>query len=171
MRLKAEKIIEVDAEKCTGCRACEMACALRFFGVCGPGYSRIRIRAFSDVSAYVPVVCQACEDATCVQVCPMNARVRLGNGAVVTDEDRCIGCRACIFACPFSAAMVDPDTGKTMTCDFCKDDPHGPWCVRACAGEKALRYQNAGDTARTRSRRWARLWRDENPKARSERHE
>jgi Fe-S-cluster-containing dehydrogenase component len=38
---------------------------------------------------------------------------------VVTDEDRCIGCRACAYICPFGAPVVNPDSGKTMTCDLC----------------------------------------------------
>jgi Fe-S-cluster-containing dehydrogenase component len=66
----------------------------------------------------------------------MTARFRDDRGAVLTDDERCIGCRACLYICPFGTPVVDPDSGKTSTCDRCADDPTGPWCVAACREEK-----------------------------------
>jgi len=149
------KIIVVDPDKCTGCHSCEMACSIKHFGLCGPNYSRVRVQEFREVNTFIPVMCQACVEAICIKVCPMNARVRLGNGAVVTDEDKCIGCKACIHACPFGAAVVNPDTGKTMSCDLCEDDELGPWCVKACTMQEALKYMDASDAAKARGRDWA----------------
>jgi anaerobic carbon-monoxide dehydrogenase iron sulfur subunit len=68
----------------------------------------------------------------------MNARRRTPEGAVVTEEERCIGCRACLYICPFAAPTVHPQTGKTMTCDLCADDASGPECVTACGACGAL---------------------------------
>jgi len=99
----------------------------------------------------------ACEDATCIKVCPMNARVRLASGAVVTDEDKCIGCRACVYACPFGAPVVNPENGKTMSCDLCMDDEMGPWCVKACTMQQALRFVPAKDVSRAKGREWAKI--------------
>ena len=168
IKLQANQVIVVDPEKCTGCRSCEMACSIRHFDVCGPNYSRIRIQEFGDGNTYIPVLCQACEEAVCIHVCPMNARIREESGAVVTDEDTCVGCRACVYACPFSAPVVNPETGKTMSCHFCVEDELGPWCVKACATEKALRLLDTGDAARVRSREWARQWKQEQSYPRTE---
>jgi carbon-monoxide dehydrogenase iron sulfur subunit len=113
--------ILIDPEKCSGCRLCEIACAMIHTGRCSPEHSRIRILSFNGARSHVPLLCQACEQAPCIKCCPMNARGRTAEGAVVTDPDRCIGCRACLYICPFATPVVNPDTGKTMTCDLCAD--------------------------------------------------
>jgi len=153
--LPTKKEITIDADKCTGCHGCEMACSIKHFLVCGTHYSRIRIQEFREVNTFVPIKCQACEDAACMEVCPMTARVRQENGAVVTDPLKCIGCHVCIQACPFGAVVVNPTDSKTMSCDLCDDDPMGPWCVKACTMQKALRFVDAKDAARGRAREWA----------------
>jgi anaerobic carbon-monoxide dehydrogenase iron sulfur subunit len=157
MALKEEKVIVIDADKCTGCHSCEMACSIKHFGKNHSYLSRIRIQEFRDVNTFVPVVCQACEDAPCIKVCPMNARVRLDSGAVVTQDDKCIGCRACTYTCPFGASVANPENGKTMSCDLCMGDDLGPWCVKACTMQKALRFVRAQDAARAKGRDMARL--------------
>jgi Fe-S-cluster-containing hydrogenase component 2 len=144
--------ILIDPEKCSGCRLCEMACAMMHTGRCNPTHSRIRILSFDGAGSHVPLLCQACEQAPCIKCCPMNARDRTAEGAVVTDADRCIGCRACLYICPFATPAVDPDTGKTMTCDLCADDGTGPWCVKACRDYGALKTVDPGKTATWKSR-------------------
>jgi len=161
MPVKTRKVIVVDPDKCVGCHSCEMACSIKHFNVCSPYYSRIRIQEFREVNTFIPVTCQACEEASCITVCPMNARYRLESGAVVTDEERCIGCRACIYSCPFGAPVVNPDTGKVMSCDLCLDDELGPWCVKACTMQKALQFVDAADAATAKGREWARLLKEE----------
>jgi len=155
------KLIVVDPDKCTGCHSCEMACSIKHFNVCGTNYSRIRVHEFRDVNTFIPVMCQACEEPICFKVCPMNARMRLESGAMVTEEYKCIGCKACIHACPFGAAIVSPATGKTMSCDLCMNDELGPWCVKACTMQKALNYVKAGDAAKARGREWAKSLTDD----------
>ncbi len=156
-----KKVIVIDPDKCTGCHSCEMACSIKHFDVCGSGYSRIRIHEFRDVNTFIPIMCQACEDAICIKVCPVNARVRQENGAVVTDEERCIGCKACINSCPFGAVMINPVTEKTMSCDLCMEDELGPWCVKACTMQKALQFVNVQDSVKARGRNWTKLIKDE----------
>ncbi len=134
-----QPVIVIDVEKCAGCHGCEMACAMKHFGVSHPSYSRIRVHEFRDVNTYIPITCQACDDAPCIKVCPMGARRRLASGAVVSDEEACIGCRACIYACPMGAPQINPQTGKTMTCNLCEGEEK-PWCVRACTMQGALQY-------------------------------
>jgi Fe-S-cluster-containing hydrogenase component 2 len=132
-----------------------MACSIRHFSLCSPYYSRIRIHEFRDVNTFIPVTCQACDDAPCIKVCPQDARLRLDSDAVVTVESKCIGCNTCIFACPFGAPVVNPDTGKPMTCDRCEDDELGPWCVKACTMQQALTFKSDIDASKARGRAWA----------------
>lgn len=137
---KKEMVIVIDPEKCTGCHGCEMACAMNHGDKCSSLLSRIRITEFREVNTFIPVTCQGCEEAPCMKVCPMGARVRLESGAVDTNKDACIGCNACIYACPLGAPVINPETGKSMSCDQCADDPKGPACVRACTMQGALQY-------------------------------
>lgn len=135
-----EKVLVIDPDKCTGCHSCEMACSMKHFGKNHPNYSRIRIQEFRDINTFIPITCQGCEEAPCMKVCPMGARMRLESGAVVTNEDACIGCRACIYVCYCGAPVINPETGKTMTCNLCEGDEMGPWCVKACTMQKALQF-------------------------------
>lgn len=153
----SRKVIMLDPSRCTGCHSCEMACSLEHFDCCGPNYSRIKIQEFREINTFIPVVCQACDDAVCIKYCPVNARVRLENGAVETDPNRCIGCRACLFGCRFGAMAIDPKTKKPMSCDLCAADPLGPSCVRACEMQKALRFVQVEDCGKAKAREWARV--------------
>ena len=149
--------ILIDPEKCSGCRLCEMACAMIHTGRCSPKHSRIRILSFDGGNSHVPLLCQSCEQAPCIKCCPMNARGRTAEGAVVTDADRCIGCRACLYICPFATPVVNPDTGKTMTCDLCADDGGGPWCVKACRDCGALKVFEAREGVARKCREGAEI--------------
>jgi Fe-S-cluster-containing hydrogenase component 2 len=111
---------------------------MKHHGRIDPQLARIRILRLQSPALNVPVVCMACDRAPCIKVCPMNARLRLANGTVVTDTEACIGCRACVYICPVGSPAVNPYTNQTMTCDMCQDDAAGPWCVTACKCEGAL---------------------------------
>lgn len=133
-----ERVLVVAPDNCTGCHGCEMACSMRNFGKNHPKYSRIRIWEFRDVNTFIPISCQQCEDPPCVDVCPRDARIRRPTGAVVTDEESCIGCLTCLQACPYGAPQLNPETGKIMTCDLCEGEDE-PWCVFACTMNEALK--------------------------------
>ena len=150
-----KKSIIINVDKCTGCHSCEMACSIQHFNLCSPLYSRIRIQEFRDVNTFVPVTCQACKDAACIKSCPMNARIRLDNGAVVTNEERCIGCKTCVFSCRFGAIFINPETNLPMSCDLCNNDESGPWCVEACTMQGALLFLNEQEAVQIKSREWA----------------
>jgi Fe-S-cluster-containing hydrogenase component 2 len=84
--------------------------------------------------------CQQCEDAPCINVCPVKAISRDENlDYVKIDYDICIGCRACVSACPFGAMSFDVIGRKVVKCDLCDGDPQ---CVRFCE-VKALEYVDA----------------------------
>lgn len=138
MENRREQLL-VDAARCTGCKRCMLACSMKHHNVINPSLSRIRIMRYADQALDVPILCMACDDAPCIKVCPMNARIRLSNGTVVTDTSVCIGCRACVYICPVGSPAVNPFSGQTMTCDMCMDDAGEPWCVTACKEAGALK--------------------------------
>jgi Fe-S-cluster-containing hydrogenase component 2 len=111
---------------------------MKHYNKVDPNLSRIKILQFQDQGFNVPVICMACENPPCINVCPMNARTKMSNGSVVTNTEVCIGCKACVYICPVSSPAANPYTGQTMTCDMCEDDESGPWCVTACQHEGAL---------------------------------
>ena len=135
-----EKVLQVDIENCVGCRTCEVACSLRNAGESNPTRSRIRIIRYERAGKfhnYVPMVCQQCSDPLCMEACPVNAISKSEEtGALVVDEEACVGCRICAMACPIGGINIDPVTDKAMKCDLCGGDPE---CVRHCEPE-ALRY-------------------------------
>jgi len=117
-------------EKCLGCRTCEMFCSLSHTGTCNPARSRVNIIKMDLDVRCVPVVCQQCVDPACENSCPVGAISRNPvTGAMETDRDICIGCRTCVFACPFGATFVDSQDGRVLKCDLCGGDPT---CAKVC---------------------------------------
>ncbi len=140
---KRREQLQINPQKCNGCNECAHACAMKHHGVENPVYSRIKIHRYEDQDFYVPAICMACENAPCTKVCPMNARKILANGSIVTDTQVCIGCKACVYICPVGGPTEHPDTGQTMTCDMCMDEPDGPVCVKACEQEGTLTLRDS----------------------------
>lgn len=155
MEIRREQLL-IDPEKCTGCGRCLMACAMQHCGSVNPSLARIKILPLPSHEIHVPVICMACEDAPCIKVCPMNARLRQANKTVVTNADVCIGCRACVYICPVGAPAIIPYTCQTMTCDLCEGDPAGLWCVTAC-DEGALTISKSDRLTSDKTRARARL--------------
>lgn len=124
------KRIVVHPESCTGCRLCELACSFEKTGRFSATYSRIRVAAFDETASFVPMVCTQCDDAWCFKICPIEAIVRDPQSkAYRIEDDRCVGCRMCILACPFGSATFDPEQGKAIKCDECNGAPR---CVSVC---------------------------------------
>jgi Fe-S-cluster-containing dehydrogenase component len=127
----------VDPSRCIGCRACEAACR-----ECDShkGESMIMID-FVDRRATVatqPTLCMHCEDpvAPCAQVCPALAILITPDGVVQqADPSRCIGCRNCVYACPFGVPKFDVEARLMKKCNLCYDrtaQDLKPWCAQAC---------------------------------------
>ena len=84
---------------------------------------------------FVPKLCNHCEDAPCVQVCPVGATFITDDGAVLVDEEYCIGCGYCVQACPYGARWFDPVKHVARKCTFCYHrlaKGKVPACVEVC---------------------------------------
>lgn len=125
-----QKLLVFNVGKCTGCKTCEMACSLSQTGICNPASSRRRTIHFDEDILDVPMQCQQCDDAACMNICPTGAIfLEEETGAKIINHTKCIGCRMCMIACPFGAVSVDPNAKKVVKCDLCAGDPA---CAKFC---------------------------------------
>lgn len=147
------RVLTADPKKCTGCRACEIACSMKHAQVSNPVRSRIRVVHLESAQQFLPLACQQCEDAPCLEACPQEAISRDG-GQVVIDYAKCVGCRTCFYACPFGAMKFDADRGRPFKCDLCGGQP---LCVDICE-DNALAYIDPADAATPRRRETARIY-------------
>ncbi|HEX6384471.1 MAG TPA: 4Fe-4S dicluster domain-containing protein [Anaerolineae bacterium] len=94
----------IDQSKCIGCGDCTLAC--RANNDVPPDISWNRMIEVDEVNGetvYAPVLCMHCENAPCVDICPVGATYHRPDGIVMMDYERCIGCRYCQMACPYGA--------------------------------------------------------------------
>jgi Fe-S-cluster-containing dehydrogenase component len=115
-------------EKCSGCRQCSIACSLKYFGECNPKAGAISIVRDEFDRYELQFVCLQCDDPKCVDACMPNAMYKDEDGIVKRDEDKCIGCRMCVAACPYAAINSLKD--NIIKCNLCEGDPA---CVKYCS--------------------------------------
>ncbi len=146
------KSLHIDPGKCTGCLQCELACSFENEQAFIPSKSRIKVFNFHDEGRFVPYTCTQCDEAWCMQACPVDAiSINLANGSKDVHADTCVGCKVCTIACPFGTINYNADTGKVVKCDLCGGDPQ---CVSACPTD-AITYIDAESTGYDRMRAWA----------------
>ncbi len=137
-----------DQSKCTGCKACQVACKDKHDLPVGQTWRRVpeysggqwRIGVDGAVTHdiwtyYTSLSCNHCDDPICVEVCPSTAMHKGENGIVSVDPALCIGCKYCAMACPYDAPQFDEATRTMSKCDFCADritKGKRPACVAAC---------------------------------------
>lgn len=152
-------VMVIDLAKCDGCGKCTDACNKMHF--LPPQKEWIEVLTMQDTPEsapyYFPKPCYHCDDPPCTKVCPVDATFKREDGIVAIDNDRCIGCRFCMAACPYSVRLfnwTEPTLKPTFEeldaapervfqskkgcvekCDFC---PHMaregklPGCVTGC---------------------------------------
>ncbi len=113
-----------DANRCTGCGACRLACSIE--NDLGLVRSWRRIETFnprhhpSAPLFHLTLACNHCSEPACMYACPALAYRRDEvTGAVLLDENKCIGCKYCSWACPYDAPVFDDDRGVMSKCTFC----------------------------------------------------
>jgi anaerobic dimethyl sulfoxide reductase subunit B len=163
----------VDIANCTGCKACQVACKdknnlpagvrwRRVFQYEGGEWIEQRDGNMipSNVYAYpVSSACAHCENPLCAEVCPAKAISKRADGIVLIDQDKCIGCRYCEWACPYGAPQFNEDAGVMTKCNMCYDlvdKGERPVCVESCphramdfgpVSELRQKYGNFADPA------------------------
>lgn len=147
----------IDLDKCTGCDSCTVACKaenntrplgspMPFKNGRGvlPDHVSYRWVVKKETGEYpnpklefVTSACNHCEHPACLAACPTNAIFKRDDGIVLIDQDKCIGCKYCIHACPYGAPQFNSATEKVEKCTFCVhrlDAGFEPACVTTCVG-------------------------------------
>jgi len=100
----------IDIDRCIGCQACTIACKTENETPADVWYAPVveyEMGVFPDARmTFLPMLCNHCEDAPCVQACPTNALERRPDGIVDYHQDDCCGTRACMNACPYGALHI-----------------------------------------------------------------
>lgn len=142
------KFLTISPEKCIGCRSCEMMCSYAKLGEFNPREAAVKVVSYEEAAISVPVMCFQCEDAACMNVCPVGALSRDKNGAVVPNQKKCIACKLCISACPFGNVSFSSVKKKIVKCTLCGGHPN---CVKICP-TGAIQYVD-GTTANINKKR------------------
>src|ERR1041385_3860321 len=132
----------IDLRKCIGCHACTIACKAEHqipIGVNRCWVKTVEQGSFPQTQRFFfPVLCNQCDAAPCMRICPTRALYKRRDGIVDLDPAACIGCRACMVACPYDQLFIDPNTHTAEKCNFCANRVEQqllPACVSVCPTE------------------------------------
>ena len=127
----SQKIIIFNPDECGGCRTCEMVCSWSHnIGVIRPSLSRVHVLKEEKEGLNFAVFCQQCEVPPCVEACPVDAMSKDKiTGAILINEEDCIGCKLCFRACHLGAIGIDTEKKIMIKCDLCGGNPQ---CVKWC---------------------------------------
>jgi carbon-monoxide dehydrogenase iron sulfur subunit len=164
-----KKIIVVDMDRCMACKSCVLACAVahsKSKDLVKAMYEedkpspKIILEEIEDI--VTPIHCRHCEDAPCVTVCPSGAISRPDESSpVILNNEKCIGCHACILVCPFGVIKTGPDGKSLIKCDLCFErlkEGGEPACVEACI-TGAIKYRTIEEITEGRRKEYIRKYR------------
>ena len=138
----ARNCIVVNIDRCTGCYACQVACKMQNEVALGLAWNKVKVVGpvgeYPNMVRYpLPTMCQECENAPCLEVCPTGATYRdEETGVILIDSEQCIGCQACMQACPYGQRCYNEQTGVVEKCNLCHDltaKGELPACVKSCS--------------------------------------
>ncbi|MCZ7562907.1 MAG: 4Fe-4S dicluster domain-containing protein [Burkholderiales bacterium] len=154
----------IDLKRCMACYGCQMSCKAEHGTPPGVFFARVLKREEGHYPTprmlFLPVLCNHCSDAPCVSACPTGASHYAEHGIVDIDKDKCVGCRACMMACPYNNRYFHDERryyfgeagptpyeeicsdrhpeGVVMKCNFCRHrlaEGKDPACVANCAAK------------------------------------
>ncbi len=135
----------IDQARCIGCHACTTACKSENevpLSVTRTYVKSVDVGTFPFARrAFQVTRCNQCEDAPCATACPTSAMFRRPDGIVDFDKSICIGCKACIAACPYDAIFINPEDHSAEKCNFCAHRIEvglEPACAVVCPTEAIL---------------------------------
>jgi Fe-S-cluster-containing dehydrogenase component/formate-dependent nitrite reductase membrane component NrfD len=135
----------IDQTRCIGCHACTTACKsenLVPLSVTRTYVKHVDVGVFPQVRrAHQVTRCNQCAHAPCVTACPTTAMFKRADGIVDFDKSICIGCKACMAACPYDAIFINPEDHSAEKCNFCAhriDVGLEPACVVVCPTQAIL---------------------------------
>jgi Fe-S-cluster-containing dehydrogenase component/Ni/Fe-hydrogenase subunit HybB-like protein len=135
----------IDHTRCIGCHACTTACKSENvvpIGVTRTYVKHVDVGVFPQVRrAHQVTRCNQCAHAPCVTACPTTAMFKRDDGIVDFDKSICIGCKACMAACPYDAIFINPEDHSAEKCNFCAhriDVGLEPACVVVCPTQAIL---------------------------------
>ncbi len=135
----------IDHTRCIGCHACTTACKsenLVPLSVTRTYVKHVDIGTFPQARrAHQVTRCNQCAHAPCVTACPTAAMFKRADGIVDFDKSICIGCKACMAACPYDAIFINPEDHSAEKCNFCAhriDMQLEPACVVVCPTQAIL---------------------------------
>ena len=143
----ARATIVMDLNRCVGCMGCNAACKTVNEVEIGNYWNRVmRVNITPEDQSnwpegvqwyYLPIQCQHCKDAPCVNVCPTGASYVEADGTVQITAEECIGCKQCMAACPYGIRYLGEEDLIAKKCNMCKsltDEGGIPQCVSQCVG-------------------------------------
>ncbi|WP_028588527.1 4Fe-4S dicluster domain-containing protein [Desulfocurvus vexinensis] len=153
-------MFKTNQDRCISCNACEVHCKQKNKVPVGAKLGQMITVGPLDragkprmMNLFMP--CYHCEQPWCVAACPSGAMVRREeDGVVYVQRDLCVGCKACIIACPWDIPQWDEAAGKVIKCDLCKDRLDAglkPACVTACTTH-ALEFTSSPNARSAKTR-------------------
>lgn len=129
-------LLVVNEAKCTGCQRCEINCTTVNDGYVSSYISRVKVTRNLLINngsgtlmndwVYFPDTCRQCDDPACGNACPVKAIYANDKGVKIVDNTKCVGCGACVQACPWHMPTLNPETQKSSKCILCGS------CIEGC---------------------------------------